>query len=433
MLDFKIYGIIGKPVLHSLSPAMMNAAFTELQINAKYLQIPVNSAEEAIDIMERVGISGINVTAPFKEDIISFAEILSDKVKQIGSANTILKEGDKISAFNTDYEGVKQSIQNLEITGKKALVLGTGGAAKTVVQVLMDLQFEVILLGRNQKKLKEFQNKFNCQIEDIENIKENLSEVELIISTLPNATEYLKAEFLRKDHIIFDANYKNDSLKKLSESLSFQYIKGTQWLLNQAKPAFELFTNKTIDISVLEKGILNSVNKNCSVISLIGFMGVGKTTVGKYLAKILSCKFIDLDDLIEKRYNTSIPEIFENIGEEAFRRTEHKILAEVLKMKRLILSCGGGIIKRKENRDLLDQNTKCFWLDASVNYCLDGLDISNRPLLQVENPVVAAEQIYAERKMYYAQTAHVLINAENKTTEQISNQIYDEIIQSNIL
>lgn len=125
MLDFKIYGIIGKPVLHSLSPAMMNAAFTELQINAKYLQIPVNSAEEAIDIMERVGISGINVTAPFKEDIISFAEILSDKVKQIGSANTILKEGDKISAFNTDYEGVKQSIQNLEITGKKALVLGT--------------------------------------------------------------------------------------------------------------------------------------------------------------------------------------------------------------------------------------------------------------------------------------------------------------------
>jgi len=159
---------------------------------------------------------------------------------------------------------------------------------------------------------------------------------------------------------------------------------------------------------------------------LIGFMGVGKTSVGKKLAKKLNFKFIDTDYEIEKLENKTISQIFEDYGEEYFRSLETKVLKNSLKEKNIIISTGGGIITNKENYEILKNEKNVIFLDASVETIISHLynEINKRPLLKnSKNLSDKIEELLSIRYEKYKEVSDILIKVDNKNIDEVISQI----------
>jgi len=159
---------------------------------------------------------------------------------------------------------------------------------------------------------------------------------------------------------------------------------------------------------------------------LIGFMGVGKTSVGKKLAKKLDFKFIDTDYEIEKLENKTISQIFEDYGEEYFRTLETRVLKNSLKEKNIIISTGGGIITNKENYEILKNEKNVIFLDASVETIISHLynEINKRPLLKnSKNLSDKIEELLSIRYEKYKEVSDILIKVDNKNIDEVISQI----------
>jgi shikimate dehydrogenase len=157
MAGWDIFAIIGKPVLHSRSPQMHNAAFEEIGLDAHYVRIAADSREEGLDIAERMGIRGMNVTSPFK-DIIDIVDSVDPVAAKVGAVNTVLFKDGKTQGHNTDMFGVSESFlaNGVTITGKKALVLGAGGASRAAVAAMVENGAEVTIANRTVEKRKRW-------------------------------------------------------------------------------------------------------------------------------------------------------------------------------------------------------------------------------------------------------------------------------------
>ena len=164
------------------------------------------------------------------------------------------------------------------------------------------------------------------------------------------------------------------------------------------------------------------------IISLIGFMVTGKTSVGKELADRIKFEFIDLDQHIEKVTNMSIPKIFDQKGEKHFRTLEKKLLKKILiQYDNLVLAPGGGIVLDSNNIELLKEHTNPFLLKASPNEIMARINnLSERPLLDNDNPEDTVNKLLEERKGYYEQFNNV-INTDNKEVDQVVDEIINKL------
>ena len=164
-------------------------------------------------------------------------------------------------------------------------------------------------------------------------------------------------------------------------------------------------------------------NKN-GIITLIGFMGSGKSTTGNMISKMLNYKFIDLDSEIVKRQKRSIPQIFDMDGEDHFRRIESEILIESVNSSNTVISCGGGIILNAMNRKLLKNLTQCFWLDVNYHECLSRIQHDpNRPIASH----IDLKKIYSERLKHYKNTCDFHIKPKTHSAEEVCNQILQKL------
>lgn len=163
-------------------------------------------------------------------------------------------------------------------------------------------------------------------------------------------------------------------------------------------------------------------------IYLIGMMGSGKSTVGKILAKKMDLPFMDLDHYIEVKSNKSISEIFKNDGEPHFRELESEALSHIEKSK-ILVACGGGIVLNKINRDKLRSTGKVVLLKASIPEIAKRLkDAIDRPLLQENERLQELTKIWSERKDYYKKTAHIILNTDGQSPNDISEDILKQVI-----
>ena len=152
-------------------------------------------------------------------------------------------------------------------------------------------------------------------------------------------------------------------------------------------------------------------------IILCGFMGSGKTTVGKELARKMNFKFIDTDELIEKEQGISIKEIFEKHGEDYFRNLEHEICKKVSNMRNCIISTGGGVMTYKRNCDVLKNKNKIIFLDASFNIICKRIGNNNvRPLFE---DLEKAKQLYDERKKKYLDASDYIVSGDMSVEETV--------------
>jgi len=164
-------------------------------------------------------------------------------------------------------------------------------------------------------------------------------------------------------------------------------------------------------------------------VALIGFMGAGKTAVGEALAKKLSRKFVELDLLIERKTGKSIPEIFQQDGEVAFRGLEIEATKEIAREKYLVIACGGGIVLNKINIDRLREESIIVYLTASPGAILKRVSTEEgqRPLLEVDNPTLTIRELLRFRKPFYERAADIKIDTSKLDIDSVVEQIINEL------
>ncbi len=164
-------------------------------------------------------------------------------------------------------------------------------------------------------------------------------------------------------------------------------------------------------------------------IALIGFMGTGKTAVGQALAKKLHRKFLETDSLIEKKAGKPIPEIFQKDGEIAFRELEIEIIKEIAKGKNSVMACGGGVVLNKINIDRLKEGAEIVYLTASPRIILKRVsaEVGQRPLLEVDNPLLAIRELLKFRKPFYEQAVDIKIDTTKLDINAVVEQIIDRL------
>ncbi|MEA4833045.1 MAG: shikimate kinase [Oscillospiraceae bacterium] len=389
------FGLIGRKLGHSFSPDIHSMVG-----GYEYKLYPLEPEELALFLRD-TELDGINVTIPYKKDVIPMCRELSPRAKTIGSVNTMLRMTDG-SWFgdNTDYYGFVYLLgRDAEtLKDKKALVLGSGGASQTVCAVFRELGVSHTVISRTGEN-----NYGNLSLH---------SDAEIIVNTTPvgmypnNGESPVNLGRFPRCRLVIDLIYNptKTALLLQAEELGITARNGLAMLAAQGVKAGELFLGKKSNENLTEE-IIECIRRKTESIVLIGMPGCGKTTVAQYLSEITGRKAVDTDMLIYEQTGIRIPEIFSRYGEKHFRELETEALREVSKESGLIIAAGGGVVTVPENRALIRQNSICVFLDSDPS----RLDVTDRPISQTKG----IKKLLEERMPLYRSWSDRIYKNEN--------------------
>lgn len=430
MSNTKLFAVAGNPILHSKSPDMFQAAFRACSIDALYLRFAPSKTEEIVETAKSMDISGFNITSPHKEEVLPFLDDIDEAARKSGAVNTIVLYKGKLKGFNTDIEGVKKAllVHGGAISGKKAVVLGAGGAAKAAVFALVTEGAKVTIINRTVEKAQDIARTLSCEAAPMETIERNMKDANILISCLSEGSHIVPSQSLIKDLIVLDAHYRKETpLVRDAKVKGCTVIDGREWLLYQGAHAFSYFTGQEPPIAAMREALYDDQIVKKRSIALVGFMGAGKSTVGKHLAGMLKMPLVDIDEVIAHKQGSPIENIFEQLGEEAFRRMEVEEIQATAGMSGRIISCGGGAVLNKISMDRLRKNAIVVWLNAGVKTILERTGNNrSRPLLNVQDKKASIEKMLQLRQDYYAYASNLFINTDKKEPGEIAKRIYDE-------
>jgi shikimate dehydrogenase len=275
----RVYGVIGDPIEHTLSPTMHNAAFNHLKVDFVFLAFRVKAAEleNAMRGMRGLGIRGLNVTMPHKNSVTKYLDEVDLTVKFLGSVNTILNDDGRLLGFNTDGVGALKALRENGVNpnGKKLLLLGAGGAAKAVAFSLAKEVGELCVLNRAPQKAKElaevlsrtFGKKVVGDALSPSLIQKNLHDSDILINATsvgmhPNISQSLAApQWLKPDLCVMDIVYNpvETKLAKDAKAVGAHVISGVEMLLYQGAASFEIWTGRSAPIEVMRRAALNKL------------------------------------------------------------------------------------------------------------------------------------------------------------------------------
>jgi len=427
----KRYAIIGHPILHSKSPLIHNRWFRENNLSAYYSRIISNDVYVALGMGYKLNLTGINVTAPFKEKVIPSTVHLAPEATAVGAVNTLLYDGPHLKGYNTDVTGVVRTFQinGIDLKNKRFLIIGAGGAARAVVSALKNSGAEITIINRPDEMALNLARIFQVDSVPFDKIQAVVRKSEIIVTALPPGIRVVEPEWLNVYQIIMDANYKNSEMEPLAKAVGARFISGTDWLTEQARPAFELFTDSQATSEIPPEIIAGNLYSGKENVILTGFMGAGKSTLGPSLADRMGWKFIDVDEVIVAEAGQSINTIFKKDGENGFRRMESRVLEKILKSQNQVIASGGGIILNAKNRKLIDRQALCIWLFARPRQIWPRIEQAERPLLKNNDPLATAEQIFSTRFDFYFNTSDGIIDTEAASPETCTDLLYAEISQ----
>lgn len=397
-------GLLGKTLSHSYSPQIHK------QLGNYSYELFEKQPEELADFLMNGRFTGINVTMPYKKDVISYCNELTDCAKALGAVNTIIRRPDgTLIGHNTDYFGFQYMLAKtgLSVSGKKVLVLGSGGASVTAVAVLQNAGAEAIVISRSGAN-----NYDNLCLHKDAAVIINATPVGMY----PNAgISPVDLKLFPMLEGVLDIVY-NPARTKLildAECRGIPCENGLSMLVAQAKEAAEWFIGKQIENSVITE-IHETLRKQMENIVLIGMPGCGKTSTGQRIAEATGKRFIDTDAEIVRTAGMTISEIFIQEGEDGFRQRETAVLAQLGQGSGLIIATGGGCVTREENYRLLHQNGTIYWLQRDIS----SLPIDGRPLSQLGK----LEEMWLNREPLYTRFADCIID-NNGTLENTVTKI----------
>jgi shikimate dehydrogenase len=372
----------------------------------------------------------MNITAPFKTDIAACLDELDADARETGAVNTVVMREGKYAGCNTDIAGVAGALEaaGFAAPGQKAVVLA-GGAGRAAAIALKRAGAEVVMVNRTLESAEAAARALGCEAMPIGRLHEALAGARLLVSTIPGGTSVVAPALLSKKLTVLDANYARPTpLIEAAGRAGCTVIDGREWLLAQALPAFTLFTGTAATADKIRKVLWKPKGDARRSIALIGFMGTGKSAVGRALAARTGMPFIDIDARIEEKTGSTITEIFRTSGEAHFRRLEQEEIEEARLDARQVVACGGGAVLNRSNVRVLRNNFLSVWLWANIETALGRAGATGtRPLLDQPDPATGAEALLQRRIPHYASTCDLLINTEGKTPEQIAERIWDEI------
>ena len=380
-------GLLGRKLGHSYSPQIHS------QLGSYDYRLFEKEPEELEDFLKNGDFTGLNVTIPYKKDVIPFLDELSPRAKALGAVNTIVRRNGKLIGHNTDYFGFETMLlsSGVSLQGKKALVCDSGGASNTACAVLEAHGANVVVLSRTGK-------------DNYQNLNRH-SDAALIVNATPvgmypnveaSPIEDLAAFPMLEGVLDLVYNPARTSILLKAEALGIPCVNGLRMLVAQAKESAEWFTGESINDSCIEM-IYSRLRRQMENIILIGMPGCGKTTVGASLAKILSRPLKDADAELEQAVGRKITEILPTDGEASFRSLESETLLDLGKQSGLVIATGGGCVTIPNNYEKLHRNGTIVWLKRD----LDLLPTDGRPLSQTGH----LQEMYQKRAPLYARFA----------------------------
>ena len=430
----RIFASTGRPILHSASPQMHNAGFRELGMDAVYIRLSAASAEEALLVARQIGMSGMSITSPLKEKMLALLDRKDARVQKLGAVNTVKLEGGKASGFNTDGDGVSGSLAaiGVAIKGKRAVVLGAGGAAKAAVCALAEAGANVTVAARKKEKASALARQFGCEscLLEGEGFASAMAGAEIVVSALNTHERVVPPELFRKGMTVLDATYSAETaLSSDAAAAGCRVIGGEEWLLWQGVTAFGIFTGEKAPITAMREAISNSKKGTGRKrnIALIGFMGSGKSKVAREISKLTGMERIDTDEEVRGIAGKSINDIFEQDGERKFREIERQVISRLQSVQGRVISCGGGAVLDERNAGVLKENCTVVWLWASGEETARRLEgEKGRPLLEAKDRKARIEALLSERVPKYAACADVVVGTDGKAASDVAKLIVDE-------
>ena len=405
-------GLLGEHLSHSFSPQIHRALVDNRYAYEIFERDPV----EVEGFIKGGDWDALNVTIPYKQVVMPYLDVISDEATRIGAVNTITRLPDgRLKGDNTDYFGFARTVTacGCDPRGKKALVLGNGGAAATAVAVLTDMGADVILLARNGKAVG------GILPEGYDTVYDRHADAAVVVNCTPVGMyprlvgqSPIELARLPRVEAVFDMVYNPARTALIQEamSLGIPACNGLLMLVAQAKRASELFLGEELSDGLIDP-IVESISRETQNIILVGMPGCGKTTVGRALAEALNRPFVDTDAMIVESAGRAVPDIFATDGEEVFRALETEAVKAAGMMSGVVIATGGGVVTRERNYAPLSQNGRIVFLHRNVA----ELPIDGRPISQA----TPKAELYAKRLPLYKAFADVEVENNGKLTDTV--------------
>lgn len=409
------YGLIGKKLGHSFSKTIHE------KIGGYNYALKELNEEQFHKFMIARDFKAINVTIPYKEKVIPYLDYISPTAKKINAVNTVVMKNGKMWGYNTDYAGFKEMLQAfcIDVKDKNALILGTGGTSKTVYEALNDLGAKAInFVSRSPKD----------GVITYDDLPLYYDSTNIIVNTTPcemypnNDKRIIKVENFKNLSGALDVVYNplRTNFILSAKNMGVRCCSGLYMLIAQAVYAIEIFLDKAIDKTVINKVYKELLNQKENLV-LIGMPSSGKSSIGRLLAQKTQRPFFDTDEEIVKKINMDIPCFFEKYGEEKFREVESQTINQLSKNTGCIIATGGGGILKDENVRYLKQNGKLIFLDRP----LDKLVATNtRPL---SSSAEKLQRLYEARYSRYLAVCDKKIDCD-KGMEEVADSIYEVLL-----
>ena len=442
------YGLIGKTLVHSYSKEIHEA------LGRYQYQLFSLAEDEMPDFINARDFRGLNVTIPYKKDVIPLCDEVTDLARGIGAVNTLfwknasgagasesISQEDKILVgHNTDYEGFlyAASRAGIDFEGKGVLILGTGGTSLMARRAAADQNAAKIYIASRHPETdppsgSELQNAGILSTVSYDQLPEIAASIDVIINTTPvgtfpnNMQQVIRLKDFPGCQAVIDVIYNpfKTALLLEAEKLGLKYTNGLPMLVAQATAAAGYFLGTPGAFQKENQRIIKSMKQRMGNIVLIGMPGTGKSLIGKLLAELTGKTLQDTDAKIEEEAKMTIPEIFEKEGEAGFRDRESAICKKLGKERNLIIATGGGAILRPENVDALRQNGTLVHITRSI----DKLPTRGRPL---SKNIETLKKMEAQRMPLYKAAADITFRnnytcSRKKLRQRVNTYILEKL------
>ena len=442
------YGLIGKTLVHSYSKEIHEA------LGRYQYQLFSLAEDEMPDFINARDFRGLNVTIPYKKDVIPLCDEVTDLARGIGAVNTLfwknasgtgssesISQEDKILVgHNTDYEGFlyAASRAGIDFEGKGVLILGTGGTSLMARRAAADQNAAKIYIASRHPETdppsgSEIQDAGILSTVSYDQLPEIADSIDVIVNTTPvgtfpnNMQQVIRLKDFPGCQAIIDVIYNpfKTALLLEAEKLGLKYTNGLPMLVAQATAAAGYFLGTPGAFQKENQRIIKAMKQQMGNIVLIGMPGTGKSLIGKLLAELTGKTLQDTDAKIEEEAKMTIPEIFEKEGETGFRDRESAICKKLGKERNLIIATGGGAILRPENVDALRQNGTLVHITRSI----DKLPTRGRPLSQ---NIETLKKMEAQRMPLYKSAADITFRnnytcSRKKLRQRVNTYILEKL------
>lgn len=384
------YGLIGGRLGHSFSKEIHEG---EGLYTYDLVELRPDELESFI---KKADFKGINVTIPYKEAVMPLLDYISPDALAIGAVNTIVNENGRLCGYNTDFSGLLQSIElaGIGIKGKKTVVLGAGGAAKTAYAVARHCGASSVVHATRHPKEGQIAL---SEIPADTQIFINATPVGMFPDIFERVVDLGRFEQLEG---VADCIYNplRSNLILDAKKRGIPAIGGLYMLVTQAYYAMDYFLHSD-KYKSRSTDCYNSLLKEKENIALCGMPSCGKSTIGKQMASERGRRFIDTDALIVERIGMPIADFFKSHSESEFRDIESDVIREVASLQGCVIALGGGAVLRDENVHNLKMNSRIVYIDRKLE---ELIPTSDRPL---SSDIESLTKLYNERLPIYRRVA----------------------------